>query len=253
MSQSWTCSHVNWKIVVFVNHWFVLRVEQGFLPVTLFAVGRKCQRWSSTYIEKNNSWYLDDDDGTMLKTVFKKKEVIDNHANSWLPYVDKKKAVQIDEKVLQIKVNQRTRKWTTKHRLLKYFYRNFMGVTIVVGFKVYCLVFVWSQCLVCWIGVRSLFKTSVVGWSMFGSSLDGFLFSICDEKVLHDRYSFIFYFFCFLFFYFFSAPRLRLFCTMSLYFTNLCLPALATSLYLCVSFYWKQTCLSRSVSTGAFP
>ena len=69
MSQSWTCSHVNWKIVVFVNHWFVLRVEQGFLPVTLFAVGRKCQRWSSTYIEKNNSWYLDDDDGTMLKTV----------------------------------------------------------------------------------------------------------------------------------------------------------------------------------------
>lgn len=136
------------------------------------------------------------------KNSLKKKEVIDNHANSWLPYVDKKKAVQIDEKVLQIKVNQRTRKWTTKHRLLKYFYRNFMGVTIVVGFKVYCLVFVWSQCLVCWIGVRSLFKTSVVGWSMFGSSLDGFLFSICDEKVLHDRYSFIFIFLLFIFLFF---------------------------------------------------
>ena len=108
--------------------------------------------------------------------------------------------------MLQIKVNQRTRKWTTKHRLLKYFYRNFMGVTIVVGFKVYCLVFVWSQCLVCWIGVRSLFKTSVVGWSMFGSSLDGFLFSICDEKVLHDRYSFIFIFFAFYFFIFLVLP-----------------------------------------------
>ena len=145
--------------------------------------------------------------------------------------------------MLQIKVNQRTRKWTTKRRLLKYFYRNFMGVTIVVGFKVYCLVFVWSQCLVCWIGVRSLFKTSVVGWSMFGSSLDGFLFSICDEKVLHDRYSFSSFFF--------SVPRLRLFCTMSLYFTNLCLPALATSLYLCVTLLktdlFAQQCFHRSI------
>lgn len=109
----------------------------------------------------------------------------------------KRKLYKLMRKCYKSRWTREQEKWTAKRRLLKYFYRNFMGVTIVVGFKVYRLVFVWSQCLVCWIGVRSLFKTSVVGWSMFGSSLDGFLFSICDEKVLHDRYSFSSFFFLF--------------------------------------------------------